>query len=398
MTSCPSNDEHQQQMVEGDRAFIPREAVVRLFESIQESNQDIVIHSNTGTFTAEAREPDRMRRMFLQLQHARRLCNTFERAAESTSDAHSLLEEHKADICELTCLTEAFFQRYSLDSYHYYTHQMERQQHKQQQRLDSAKELLFGTLRNWVKERKAASSRKFQQEPLPQEQIRDISRVTIASTKRRRKGRANFSRIRRKSKTEAAKQQKNNRNHISPDICHEIGVKSEHTKEGEHIAQDLPSGVEDAKVGVAALAMLSSPTLSSSNNTHTSYSQSTEPCTIDNSSSTLERMPAASFEKAPQTSRGGAIPPLRRCHHCKNTDRVYLRCNFFNATGFKCLKPYCKSCLTSFYDLQDFDGSKRNERDWFCPSCLGYCRCPSCTKDRERQERRSKNTRLRKAV
>lgn len=393
MASLPSNDEQQQQAVGGDHAFIPREAVVRLFESIQESNQDIVIHTNTGTFTAEAREPDRKRRMFLQLQHARRLCNTFERAAESTNDARSLLKEHKADLCELTCLTEAFLQRYSLDSYHCYKHQMEHRQLKQQRRLESAKELLFKTLKNWVKERKGASSQNFQQEPQPREQINEVSSVAIAATKRRRKGKAVSISTRRRARNEVDKKTKN-KNQISPDSSHEIGEISEHSKEG---AQNVPLGVEETKVKGAATAILSSPALSSSNNTHTSHSQSTEPCTVDASSSTLEHMAAAPFEKVPQTSSTGAIPPLRRCHHCKNTDRTYLRCNFFNTTGFKCLKPYCKSCLTSFYELQDFESSKKNERDWFCPSCLGYCLCPSCHKAREHLERRSQNTRLRKA-
>lgn len=394
MASLPNSDgqrqqQRQQQAMAQDDAFIPREAVVRLFESIQESNQDIVIHTNTGTFTAEAREPDRKRRMFLQLQHARRLCNTFERAAESSNDAHSLLEDHKADLCELTCLTEAFFQRHSLDSYHYYTHQMEDRQHKQQRRLESAKELLCGTLKNWAKELKGDSSQNLQPESQPREQINEVSSVSIAATKRRRRGKAVSIAARRRTRNEVDRKTK-----TTPDSIHEIGEISEHSKEG---VPNVPLDAEDTKVKVAATAILSSPALSSSNNTHTSHSQSPEPCNVDTLSSTLEHMAAATFEKVPQTSSGGAIQPSRRCHHCKNSDRTYLRCNFFNTTGFKCLKPYCKSCLTSFYELQDFDSAKKNERDWFCPSCLGYCLCLSCLKARERLGRRSQNTRLRKA-
>jgi hypothetical protein len=375
--------------VELGRAYVPREAVARLVESIQGSSNDIVIHTNTGTFTAEAREPDRKKRMFLQLQHARRLCIALEAAAaESTSDARSLIEEHKANICELTCLTEAFFQRYTLDSYQYYTHQLQHQQYKHQQRVDSAKELLFGTLRDWYEERKSSSSQPLQESEQPQQPL-NVNASTKTSTQRRRRAKG----AGHPKKEEVIVQKKKRKQ--SPTTNYTVGDDSERLKEGEGSSQKMAAAVNDAKAGTANIT--TSPALSSSNNTNTSYSQSTEPCAIDTLSSTIEPSTAAPFEKAARR-RGGAIPALRRCHHCKNTSRTYLRCNFFHITGFKCLKLFCKTCLTSFYDLEDFDDAKKNEHDWFCPSCLGNCRCPSCTKLRERREGSRSQTRLRQTL
>jgi len=82
----------------------------------------------------------------------------------------------------------------------------------------------------------------------------------------------------------------------------------------------------------------------------------------------------------------------KRCHHCKNAVNAHVRCQFWNTNGLKCLKPFCDTCLMTYYDVEDFGFVKSND-DWFCPSGLGYCLGATCSKDRERNERRAERSR-----
>jgi hypothetical protein len=80
----------------------------------------------------------------------------------------------------------------------------------------------------------------------------------------------------------------------------------------------------------------------------------------------------------------------RKCHNCKHKASTYVRCQYCNANGSLCLKPYCRDCLVKDYKvpLESFPALERSS-EWFCPSCLEYCVCGACAKERERKERRA---------
>lgn len=149
-----------------------------------------------------------------------------------------------------------------------------------------------------------------------------------------------------------------------------------------------------------SLLLSTSPKCSPSSNTNDNISQSissTPNTSNKNEQETPKGSPSFSFseptevkQQHPPIKKTASVSVSRRCHNCKLSVQSYLRCNFFNTNGTKCLKVYCNSCLTSIYKMEDFDSVKQiDDNGWFCPSCTGNCLCASCSKDRERNERRN---------
>uniref|UniRef100_A0A7S2JSU6 RING-type domain-containing protein n=1 Tax=Leptocylindrus danicus TaxID=163516 RepID=A0A7S2JSU6_9STRA len=74
-----------------------------------------------------------------------------------------------------------------------------------------------------------------------------------------------------------------------------------------------------------------------------------------------------------------------KCHDCKESSTEYVRCNYWQPTGNKCNKYFCKNCITSKYDSNPVV----DEKEWHCPACLGTCKCKACTKVRDKKNRES---------
>jgi len=416
-----------------DRACVSREKVVSLCDAIQTTHQDIVVHTNTGCFTAEAREPDRKKRLFLQLQHARRLCHTLEGAAASSeTDAVSLLERHKTNVCELACLTEAFLQNYTLDSYQHYTQQLQDGQRKYQQQLESAKDILFDSLHKWWIERNPSAAAAASSLPLAtakdnHSDINDFSQNIKTSVSPKKK-------MYKRSKNDVASKSKKKKRKKATSLKKDVPLDTTSLKSDVASAETkMPSNTKDTASKEKILPMLrsdcveeqdkdvamgdslkqdstrnkkgtlllpTSPKCSPSSNTNDNISQSissTPNTSNKNEQETPKDSPSFSFseptevkQQHPPIKKTASVSVSRRCHNCKLSVQSYLRCNFFNTNGTKCLKVYCNSCLTSIYMMEDFDSVKqKDDNGWFCPSCTGNCLCASCSKDRERNERRN---------
>jgi hypothetical protein len=100
-----------------------------------------------GTWTAEAREPDRRKQLHNQLCLARKLRATLEHAADtaeqsSQDKARSLLLQHTPDISTLTCLTEAVKTRSILPCYDYYIQQVQRRDKEKHKEVVRAQAVL----------------------------------------------------------------------------------------------------------------------------------------------------------------------------------------------------------------------------------------------------------------
>ena len=424
------NNKHEKLI--SDRASVSREKVVSLCDAIQTTNQDIVVHTNTGCFTAEAREPDRKKRLFLQLQHARRLCHTLEEAAASSEmDAMSLLELHKTDVCELACLTEAFLHNYTLDSYQHYTQQLQDSQRKHQQQLDLAKDILFDSLHQWWIERNpvaaavaaaaaAASappvatakdnlsdinhfSQNIKASVSPTKKIYKRSKKDVASRKKKRKKATSlkkdipFDTTSLKNDVASAEVKMATSDLPKDKILHMLGSGyNEEEEKDAAVGDSLQQDSTRNKKGT----LPTSPKFSPANKTSDSMSQSissTPNTSNKNEQETFKESPSFSFSESTEVKqqhqpikKTTSVSVSKRCHNCKLSVQTYLRCNFFNTNGSKCLKVYCNSCLTTIYKMEDFDSVKQtDDNGWFCPSCTGNCLCASCSKDRERNERRN---------
>ena len=147
-----------------------------------------------GTWTAEAREPDRRQKVLDQLRLARQLRATLEQAADaaesaSRAEARSLLIQHTPDISTLTCLTEAVKGRYTLDSYQYYTQQAQ----KRQEELVSDKLVVKEHLERLAQERPGDRKERLAQERPGDRRERPVDRkpaaVDDADLRRRRESR-----------------------------------------------------------------------------------------------------------------------------------------------------------------------------------------------------------------
>eukprot|EP00521_Asterionellopsis_glacialis_P012516 CAMPEP_0195297948 /NCGR_PEP_ID=MMETSP0707-20130614/22448_1 /TAXON_ID=33640 /ORGANISM="Asterionellopsis glacialis, Strain CCMP134" /LENGTH=273 /DNA_ID=CAMNT_0040359889 /DNA_START=3 /DNA_END=821 /DNA_ORIENTATION=+ len=112
-----------------------------------------------GQITAEAREPDRKRRLHEQLRCARRLRGVMENAAEraevsgSQQQAKQILISNTPHIKELVSLTEAVRGGYTLDSYREENLRAQQQEQEDRQRAKDASATLHSHLQAMANER-----------------------------------------------------------------------------------------------------------------------------------------------------------------------------------------------------------------------------------------------------
>jgi hypothetical protein len=103
-----------------------------------------------GSWTAEAREPDRGRRLHEQLRLARQFRVTMENAAAKAEQDESprleLLLQHAETINEMVSLTEAVQGNYLLDDYHEYTRLLQEEEDKRNKDLARNKDIVVRQL------------------------------------------------------------------------------------------------------------------------------------------------------------------------------------------------------------------------------------------------------------
>lgn len=71
----------------------------------------------------------------------------------------------------------------------------------------------------------------------------------------------------------------------------------------------------------------------------------------------------------------------RTCHQCKSkTNKLKIECCW-------CKKGiYCYTCLINRYSIKimdvftPFGGEYKQNPNWMCPKCFGFCNCASCKK------------------
>lgn len=117
-----------------------------------------------GSWTAEAREPDRNRRLHAQLRLARQLRVTMENAADkaeqSTETPRQILMHLVTTINELVSLTEAVQGSYTLDDYHEYTRLLQQEENVATKEMTRARDILVRQLEALTRDRHPTPARR----------------------------------------------------------------------------------------------------------------------------------------------------------------------------------------------------------------------------------------------
>ena len=270
--------------------------------------QSLLVHG--GTWTAEAREPNRRQKLHEQLCLARKLRAILEQAADkaeklSPREARTLLLQHTADISTLACLTEAVRGNYTLNSYDYYTQRAQQTQQARQQDVDRAKSVLDVHLDTMAQEEAPSEA-----EETATKHDADSGRKEAA-----KKPKAKTSKIAKKAKAQQ----------------HSFKLPK-HTLLGGRPR--------------TARAVASKPP------DYGPYD---------------EEAPDVVQMKRITTKRGRRQRETSQCHDCKSSTTFFARCSYWNADGTMCKKTYCRKCLESKYHLPRDDwetAAGEQESDW----------------------------------
>jgi hypothetical protein len=256
-----------------------------------------------GTWTAEAREPDRRRQLHNQLCLARKLRAALEHVADaaeqsSPQKARSLLIQHTPDISTLSCLTEAVKGRSILPSYDYYTQQVQRRDQAKHDEVVRAQAVLDEHFDGMTRARGHPASGSGSGAATSQT---ECSRGwTVA-----------------RAKKPAAR--KPSRSPIS-------------------------SGSEDSDF------------VAFSSDDSTSMSEFARP----------RRKGTHTTVSSGRTSKRRRQVETRRCHDCKSSTNFYRKCQYFFPDGTKCGKTFCRKCLEAKYEEDSVDDWEMTKEslDW----------------------------------
>lgn len=256
-----------------------------------------------GTWTAEAREPNRRKQLHNQLRLSRKLRAALEHAADaaeksSPQQARSLLIQHTPDISTLTCLTEAVKGRAILPSYDFYTQQVQRRDQVKNDEVVRAQAVLDEHFGGMTRARGHPAS----------------GSGSGAATSRKE-----CSREWTVARAERPAARKPSRSPIS-------------------------SGSEDSGF------------VHYSSDDSTSTSGFVRP----------RKKGTHTMVSSGRTSKRRRQVETRRCHDCKSTTNCYRKCQYFFPDGTKCGKTFCRKCLEAKYeeDLVDDWETTKELVDW----------------------------------
>lgn len=277
-----------------------------------------------GTWTAEARETNRRKKVLEQLKLARKLRATLEHAADqaeqlSQNEARSLLLQHAPDISVLASLTEAVKGKYTLESYDYYNRKAQQQQQNRQEEIKRARAVLNQHVETMVAQKTESEEQK------------TTSRRAAPPPKRREPPK------KPKAKKPPPKQVK---------------------KAGRDRIKAAPP-----RIPTHALMTMGGGSHNSSSRPTRAAAVASKPI-IESSSS--EEDEEDLLQVAPRTIKSGRRPnATRQCHDCKSTTKLFRECNYWQPDGSQCGKTFCRKCIEGKYEgpYEDWD-AMLSQLDW----------------------------------
>jgi hypothetical protein len=303
-------------------AAIMDQEFLRQVAALRNSLEGQTVVNLGSTWTAEAREPDRKRRLHLQLTLARQLRARLEDAADQAAVAATqmermdILEQRTEDVNTLVSLTQAVKRGYTLDHYDEYSRYLRKEPVKSDENKD--RDVIVKQLVAMKEERlnpedltaSAASS------PLPA-----VSSSGLPSKKRGRKPKASAPKA-----SAAAK------------------------------ARGYPSDSESSSKKPAGRA---SKPADMDQELYEYHSSDDEEYTPDLSMTSSSKHRSNSAKRKKRRSVAS-----RRCHDCKSSTTYFRRCHYWFLTGTKCAKTFCSKCLVFKYGLPSEGNWNMNDPDW----------------------------------
>lgn len=309
-----------------------------------------------GQLTAEAREPDRKRRLHKQLRIARRLRGVMERAADEAeaarlktsnnsvppsialaqSQARQTMISITPQIQELACLTEAARGGYTLDSY---------------------QELSIAALqRKETKKKQIRDATTVLRAHLVAMRSKSVPDRGTSTGKRRSVAKKSHKKMSPAAKKASLEQRQHQR------WLQETG-SSATAKATKLSTTPTPTHIAPNAAGTPIRNKGQKPSSSSPNSTSPPKRKGgilSAPTTLK----TAARLVAAASASAATTSKKKATC-LRKCHNCKVAVTQFRRCHFWFVSGTKCGKTFCKDCLTSEFDSPRADWNNAElDVDW----------------------------------
>lgn len=279
--------------------------------------QSLLVHG--GTWTAEAREPNRRQKLHEQLSLARRLRATLEDAANkaenaSPEEARALLIQSTPDISILACLTDAVKGNYTLDSYDCHAQHARRRQQDRQEKVDRASAAILDEhLDNMAQEQiEAIEAENVARKPppLPATATAAVAEKPKPPPKRRQTAKKS------KAKKAAGSRAKAPRANITRIPTHALFAK-----------------VQSSRAVATAKPAYPEP---------------------------LEKPP----KRAATTKRGRRLAESRQCHDCKSSTTYYRCCQYWLPDGRQCGKFFCARCLEGKYGPPRQDWDSMTDEDW----------------------------------
>lgn len=336
-------------MTETQQEEQPQQQDAQPAEMSNESHQDFLRQVSTlrnflegqtvlnvgNTWTAEAREPDRKRRLHLQLTLARQLRAKLEQAAEIAEDPATtqaarleMLERGNEDINTLVSLTQAVKLGHTLDRYDEYSRNLRKQPVKDDVNRD--REVIVNQLIAMKEER---------ENPLGVRPAAHPRALEARSSRNAATGSAS-----RKS-TKRARSRK--------------PLPASRAASGGG-RQESPSSSESSAVArkPSATRQAAAPTYLEQEyyEYHSSDDEEYTPDLMSTSSSARRRSAAKRIKRRSVASR--------RCHDCKSSTTYFRRCHYWFLTGAKCGKTFCSKCLVFKYGCPSEENWDMNDPDW----------------------------------
>ena len=397
--------------------------VMSLQKAIQ--GKKIVFTGGTSSFTAEAWEFNRKRRLHQQLKLARRLRCIMEGAldegkkANGTKDTKRIFFERSDDMLELASLTNAVLGGFTMDSYHEYKDIQIYHEEKRQESFESSHKYLNDLRQRMLwedspetffRDNRAAILRR-QQTTVSASDKANVSSVLGAKGEKKKPTKIpkhtklcnnnaekkidvktpdefHSHKVAKKkafptSKNFRATKTTLQRNSSSDSKRHndkevDKQVKMHMTKA---VKQATQNNVQEMTTFIAR-HNLANPIIVAPSKRSTTSNSNVEKPPMEEQRKAISQ----AINKVPKRAK----LKTKKCHHCKELKSQFSTCGYWFANGNRCKKVFCHDCAL-IYNMEPSDTD-----DWHCPSCLGKCTCAVCIKARERELlRATKRRRLR---
>ena len=283
-----------------------------------------------GSWTAEAREPNRKQQLHDQLRLSRQLRAKLEQAVEIAEAARTqderieIMKQHTNQVNMLVSLTQAAQGGYTLDDYNEYTRYLKKKETDAEEVIKGDRETIVNQLIAMAEERKG---------PIAQPSVLEAVTTNPAAAVARRPPPVPAAASKPTTSTSTKSSSGDD--------------ESFRKRRASDSAQSAHSSDEEYTPGVVG-------SNSDGGGATTTGQQQSHPAA-----------PRRRGTSAKRRKQRRTVAP-RRCHDCKSSSTYFKKCHYWFLTGKLCSKTFCSRCLIFKYGCTDEEGEgwEPNDPDW----------------------------------